>query len=193
VWLDEQELNLIAARGATVVTNPVANLKLAVGGVFPYPRAREAGIPVGLGTDGAASNNSLDLFVDMKMFALSQKHAWRSANAVSAPETWRIATGASAPLLGGRGLEVGAPADFLLLRPDLPELSLGELSAGIVYAASGSAVDTTVVAGQVLMRGGVVEDADEVLARALERARRLGLVTRSTLERPSSNRATGLV
>ena len=52
VWLDDAELELIAARGATVVTNPVANLKLAVGGVFPYLRARAAGVPVGLGTDG---------------------------------------------------------------------------------------------------------------------------------------------
>ena len=62
VWLDEAELELIAARGATVVTNPVANLKLAVGRVFPYLAAREAGVHVGLGTDGPGSNNSLDLF-----------------------------------------------------------------------------------------------------------------------------------
>jgi 5-methylthioadenosine/S-adenosylhomocysteine deaminase len=181
VWLDDQELELIAERGATVVTNPVANLKLAVGGVFPYPRAREAGVRVGLGTDGAASNNSLDLFADMKVFALSQKHGSRAADAVSAHETWLIATGAAAPLLGGHALEAGAPADFLLLRRDVPELSLGELAAGIVYAANGSAVDTTVVGGRVLMRGGIVEGTDEVLARALERARRLGLITRPPL------------
>jgi 5-methylthioadenosine/S-adenosylhomocysteine deaminase len=55
VWLDRSELELIAERGCTVVTNPVANMKLAVGGVFPYPAAREAGVAVGLGTDGAGS------------------------------------------------------------------------------------------------------------------------------------------
>ncbi|HMG26275.1 MAG TPA: amidohydrolase family protein, partial [Acidimicrobiia bacterium] len=53
VWLDDEELTLIGERGATIVTNPVSNLKLAVGGVFPYARARRHGIPVGLGTDGA--------------------------------------------------------------------------------------------------------------------------------------------
>ena len=67
------------------------------------------------------------------------------------------------------------PADFLLLRSDAPELSLGDLTAGIVYAASGAVVDTTVVNGRVLMRGGEVEGTDEVLAQALERVRKLGL------------------
>ncbi len=117
VWLDEAELELIAARGAVIVTNPVANLKLAVGRVFPYLRARAAGIQVGLGTDGPGSNNSLDLFADMKVFALLQKHEARDSAAVTAEETWELATGRRAPLLGAaHGLEVGQPADFLLLR-----------------------------------------------------------------------------
>jgi 5-methylthioadenosine/S-adenosylhomocysteine deaminase len=176
VWLDESELELIAARGAVIVTNPVANLKLAVGRVFPYARARAAGIQVGLGTDGPGSNNSLDLFADMKVFALLQKHEARDSAVINAEETWEIATGRRAPLLGaGHGLEVGQPADFLLLRAGAPELSFGELPAALVYAASGAVVQSTVVAGQVLMRDGEVEGAEEVLARALERARRLGL------------------
>ena len=75
VWLDRDELELIAERGATVVTNPVANLKLASGGPFPYPVAREAGVAVALGTDGAGSNDSLDLLSDLKTFALMQRHA----------------------------------------------------------------------------------------------------------------------
>jgi cytosine/adenosine deaminase-related metal-dependent hydrolase len=70
---------------------------------------------------------------------------------------------------------VGQPADFLLLRPDAPELSFGELQAALVYTASGAVVRTTVVAGRVLMRDDEIEGAEEVLARALERARRLGL------------------
>jgi 5-methylthioadenosine/S-adenosylhomocysteine deaminase len=176
VWLDDDELELIAERGAVVVTNPVANLKLAVGGVFPYPRARAAGVHVGLGTDGPGSNNSLDLFSDMKVLALLQKHAAKDAAAIDAIETWEIATGRRAPLLGAApGLEVGQPADFLLLRAGAPELSFGELPAALVYAASGAVVDTTVVAGRVLMCGGEIEGAEEVLARALERARGLGL------------------
>ncbi|MGN6867973.1 MAG: amidohydrolase [Solirubrobacteraceae bacterium] len=176
VWLDHEELELIAARGAVIVTNPVANLKLAVGRVFPYVRARAAGIQVGLGTDGPGSNNSLDLFADMKVFALLQKHDARDSAAVTAEETLEVATGRRAPLLGAaHGFEVGQPADFLLLRAGAPELSFGELPAALVYAASGAVVQTTVVAGQVLMRDGVIEGADEVLARALERAGRLGL------------------
>ena len=123
VWLDAEELELIAARGCTVVTNPVANMKLAVGGVFPYPAARAAGVAVGLGTDGAGSNDSLDLLADLKLFALAQKHAAADPTAIAAAEAWAIATGARAPLLGaGEPLAVGAPADFLLLRPDAPEL-----------------------------------------------------------------------
>jgi 5-methylthioadenosine/S-adenosylhomocysteine deaminase len=62
-----------------------------------------------------------------------------------------------------------------LLRPGAHELAVGDLHADLVYAASGSVVDTTVVAGRVLMRGGVVEGAAEVAARAAERARRLGI------------------
>jgi 5-methylthioadenosine/S-adenosylhomocysteine deaminase len=176
VWLDRDELELVAARGATVVTNPVANMKLAVGGVFPYPAARAAGVAVGLGTDGAGSNDSLDLFADVKAFALTQKHAAGDPTAVAAAEAWEVATGARAPRLGaGEPLAVGAAADFLLLRPNSPELSLGELASGLVYAASGAIVDTTVVAGRALTRGGELDGIDEIVARAAERARRLGL------------------
>jgi 5-methylthioadenosine/S-adenosylhomocysteine deaminase len=175
VWLDHEELALVAERGATVVSNPVANMKLAVGGVFPHPAARAAGVAVGLGTDGAGSNDSLDLLADLKVFALAQKHAAADPTAIDAEEAWAVATGARAPLLGAGKLAVGEPADFLLLAPGSPELGIGELTAGLVYAASGSVVDTTVVAGRVLMRGGIVPGLEEIVARAAERARRLGL------------------
>jgi 5-methylthioadenosine/S-adenosylhomocysteine deaminase len=191
VWLDRSELELIAARGCTVVANPVANMKLGVGGVLPYPAAREAGVAVGLGTDGPGSNDSLDLFSDLKTFALSQRHASGDPTVLPAEEAWQIATGARAPLLATHDPElhqiidpadrefdavrVGGPADFLLLRAGSPELSLGDLHSDLVYAASGSIVDTTVVAGKVLMRGGEVPGFEEVVARAVERSRRLGI------------------
>jgi 5-methylthioadenosine/S-adenosylhomocysteine deaminase len=198
VWLDRAELELIAERGCTVVSNPVANMKLAVGGVFPYPAAREAGAAVGLGTDGPGSNDSLDLLSDLKAFTLAQRHASRDPTVLPAEEAWQIATGACAPLLtannpelhqilnpadrefdavrvGGPGLRVGGAADFLLLRSGSPELSLGDLHSDLVYAASGSIVDTTVVGGRVLMRGGEVPGVDEIVARAVERSRRLGI------------------
>ncbi len=176
VWLDRDELEVVAARRCTLIANPVANMKLAVGGVFPYPAAREAGVAVGLGTDGAGSNDSLDLLADLKAFALVQRHAARDATVIPAAEAWAIATGARAPLLApGDRLVVGAPADFLLLRRDAYETGLGDLVSDLVYAASGSVVDTTVVAGRVLMRGGEVEGAAEIVAQAAERARRLGI------------------
>jgi 5-methylthioadenosine/S-adenosylhomocysteine deaminase len=177
VWLDEAELELIAERGATIVTNPVANMKLAVGGVFPYPGARSAGVAVGLGTDGAGSNDSLDLLADLKTFALAQRHASGDPTVLPAAEAFAVASGARAPLLNGgtESLTPGAPADFLLLRDSSPELGIGDLASGLVYAASGSVVDTTVVAGRILMRGGEVEGAEEIVARAAERARRLGI------------------
>src|SRR5205823_10845330 len=78
--------------GVQTCALPISNLKLAVGGVFPYAKAREHGIPVGLGTDGAASNNSLDLFQDVKHLALIQKHAARDPAAMPATEAWAVAT-----------------------------------------------------------------------------------------------------
>jgi 5-methylthioadenosine/S-adenosylhomocysteine deaminase len=175
VWLDEEELELIAARGCTLVANPAANMKLAVGGVFPYPAAKAAGAAIGLGTDGAGSNDSLDLLADLKLFALSQKHAAADPTAIAAADAWAVATGARAPLLGASALNVGAPADFILMRTDAPELAFGDLTSDLVYAAAGAAVQTTVVDGQVVVRDGEVEDLEEIVAHARERARGLGL------------------
>jgi 5-methylthioadenosine/S-adenosylhomocysteine deaminase len=175
VWLDEHERELIAAAGATIVSNPVANMKLAVGGAFDLPAARRHGIPIGLGTDGAGSNNSLDLLDDAKHLALLQKHEAADAAVAPAEEVLKVATGGLAPLLGAARLAAGEPADFLLVDTMCPELGLGSLEAGLVYASAGSVVDTTVVAGRVLMRGGVVEGLGEIVARAQERAARIGL------------------
>jgi len=173
VWLDRAELELIAERGATIVTNPAANMKLAVGGAFPYPAAAELGVPLGLGTDGPSSNNNLDLFEEKKIFALLQKHAASDPSVASAAEVLELARGRASMLLGGTPLAPGEPADFLLLRADEPELTVGDAEANLVYAANGSAVDTTVVGGRVLMRDREIEGVDEVVAEVRERARRL--------------------
>lgn len=176
VWLDRDEMELIAGRGSTVVTNPVANMKLAVGGVMPYPEARRAGVPLALGTDGAGSNNSLDLLADLKTFALAQRHAAVDAEAIPVEEAWAIATGCRSDLAGDPDpLTPGKPADFLLLDPDAYELALGDLTSNLVYTAGGSVVQTTVVDGRVLMESGRVEGSEEIIARARERAARLGL------------------
>lgn len=173
VWLDDAELELVAERGATVVANPAANMKLAVGGVLPYPQAAKAGVPLGLGTDGVSSNSNLDSFEEVKLLALSQKHASGDPAVLPAGEALAIARGLRSPVLGGTTLEVGEPADFLLLRAADPELSAGDLDGDLVYAAGGSVVDTTVIAGKVLMRDRQVAGADQVVAEVRARARRL--------------------
>ena len=173
VWLDRGELDLIAERRATVITNPAANMKLAVGRAFPYPEASRVGAPMGLGTDGVSSNSNLDMFEEVKLFALLQKHTAGDPAMLPAEEALAIARGQRSALLDGTPIAVGEPADFLLLRASDPELSAGDPDADLVYAAGGSVVDTTVVGGEALMRGREVADADEIVDEVRSRARRL--------------------
>ena len=173
VWLDAAEFELIAERGATIVTNPAANMKLAVGRAFPYPVAAAAGVNLGLGTDGVSSNNNLDMVEEVKLMALLQKHETGDPSVLPAAEALEIGRGRRSPLLGGTPLAVGEPADFLLLRGDHPSLAVGDPDAGLAYAAGAEVVDTTVVAGQVLMRGRRVDGEAEAVAEVRERAARL--------------------
>ena len=178
VYLDEAELALLGAAGATVVTNPAANLKLATGGIFPYPDARRAGVRVVLGTDGVGSNNSLDLFEEMKLAALLQKHRAVDATVLPAREALGLATTAPAELFGpgsGRVAE-GEPADLILVDLSGPATRPGhDLASDLVYAANGSVVHTTICDGRVLMYDRRIEvvDEDEVFREAEDAARRI--------------------
>jgi 5-methylthioadenosine/S-adenosylhomocysteine deaminase len=172
-WLDDADLALVAERRATVVTNPVSNMKLATGRTFPYPAAVAAGVPVGLGTDGASSNNGLDLLADLKVLALAQKHAADDPAVLPAEEALAVATGQRSAVLGGRPLEVGAPADVALVRVDGLGVAPSAPAAGLVYAATGAHVEAVVVAGRVRVRHGRVEGIDEILAEVRHRAARL--------------------
>jgi 5-methylthioadenosine/S-adenosylhomocysteine deaminase len=187
VWLDDDDAARSGARGATVVSSPASNLKLAVGGVFPYRRMRAHGVRVGLGTDGASSNNSLDLLAETKLFALLQKFVTNDPAETPAADAWAVATGARAPLLtrgagrsaphdddDGTTLAVGDAADVFLARRGAPELAPGHVLDNLVYAADHAVVRTTVVAGRVLVRDGEVADEAEVVAKVGECARRLG-------------------
>jgi len=176
VWIDDDDRELIARSGTTVVTNPVSNAKLAVGGVFRTDAAAAHGIPVGLGTDGASSNNSLDLLSDVKFLALEQKHELNDPAAMPATEAWAIVTGVRAPALGQSGrIAVGEPADFVVVRDDHGVLGPGDLVNNLVYAATGSVVAHVVVDGRVVVRDGTVDDEPEIRARAYECAARLGV------------------
>jgi len=175
VWLDDGELELIAERGATVAINPVANQKLTVGRTFPLPQARAAGVELGLGTDGPASNDSLDLLQDLKILALSQRNQTNDAAVLDPSEAWRIATGQASGLLRPKTpLQTGSPADFVLLDGHSPELVTGDLDSNLVYAASGSVVDCLIVDGRPVSRRRQVDDSEEIIARVSEIAARIG-------------------
>ncbi|MCL7982549.1 MAG: amidohydrolase family protein, partial [marine benthic group bacterium] len=183
VWLERDELELLADHPATVVHNPVSNLKLACGqgrdvrGWFDYPTAKEVGVNVALATDGTASNTNLDMFEEMKFASLMAKHASGDPTCMPAAETLDIATRGGAEGMGwtdaGR-LEVGALADIVLV--SMREVTLTPVHdpvSHVVYAANGGTVHTTICDGQVLMEDGRIEGLEEVRARAIEAARRV--------------------
>ena len=175
-WLDDAECRLMAERGATVSHNPASNMKLATGRAMPYPALKQAGARIALGTDGAASNNSLDLFEEMKTAALLQKFAWGDPTVLPAPEALSLAANNAHAALGWAGgrLEAGAPADLVLVDTRTPcNTPLHSAVSNAVYACSGAAVTTTLCAGQVLMHERVIPGADEVLSGAANAARAL--------------------
>ena len=173
VWLDDAELELVGERGATVVTNPCANMKLAVGGALPYRAAEERGVQMALGTDGPSSNSNLDMFEEAKVFALLQKHESVDPSLAPASDVLSLARGERSSLMGATPLEVGQPADFLLLDTELPVMAAGDLDARLVYGAASGAVDTVVIAGSVVMQDRQVPGAEEALSEVRERAARL--------------------
>lgn len=175
-WLEEEEIRLMAERGANVVHNPVSNLKLAVGRFFPYEAAKRYGLPFCLGTDGAASNNRLDMMETMKFASLLGKFATNDPTFLSARETYEIATDRAAKIfgLGAWQIKVGARADIILLDPKRPEHTPGfDLYSDIVYASSGYVVDTVICMGRVVMEEGYVKGEEEIMEKARKIAKEL--------------------
>ena len=177
VHLDENEIDLLAETGTGVVHCPASNMKLA-SGMAPVQRLLDAGVAVGLGTDGAASNNDLDLFDELRDAAMLGKLAADDASAVAAPDAVRMATAGGAAVLGvdaGR-IEPGAAADLAVVDLDAPHLTPDhDLVSHLAYAVRGSDVRHTVCDGTVLMRDREVLPLDEraVMARAERHARDL--------------------
>ena len=153
VDLDDSDIELIAQTGAQVVHNPVSNLKLA-SGVARVKEMASAGISISLGTDGACSNNTLDMFETMKLAAILAKGASGVATCVSAGEALAMATSEGARIFRTPGLgelNVGAPADLIAL--DLSEPNMIPMFNPVshaVYAASGKDCVMTMVDGKVL-------------------------------------------
>ena len=163
-WLTEGDMDLLAANGATAVHCPVSNLKLS-SGIAPVIKMRERGLNVALGTDGVCSNNSHDLFEEIKTAALLQKHITGDPSALPAYEAVKMAT-VNGAIGQGRGNETGkiAPgydADLIMLNLDAPHLyPVSDPCAAVAYSARGGDVCLTMVQGQILYENGEYKTLD---------------------------------
>jgi 5-methylthioadenosine/S-adenosylhomocysteine deaminase len=178
-WASKKEIKILKKRKVKIAHNPVSNMKIACG-VAPVPEYLENGVTVSLGTDGAASNNCLDMFDDMKVCALIHKINTRNASVVPAERVLEFATinGAIALGMGDEigSIEVGKVADIILVSLDRPNLiPLTNPISHLVYSAKGCDVDTVVVDGRVLMENRELRtlDEEEVMRFAAEEARDL--------------------
>ncbi len=179
VHVTEQDIELLAENRIHVAHNPGSNLKLG-SGVAPLVKFLERGIVVGLGTDGAASNNKLDLYEEMRLSALLHKGVLQSATAVTAFQALRLATRGGAetlfldPKLGS--LQAGAPADFQLVDISGPRYyPRHSLLAHIVYSSHAGDVTDVFVAGRPLLRKRqfMTLDKEKILAQAQSIAKKL--------------------
>lgn len=178
-YATKREIEIIKNRGVKIAHNPVCNMKLA-SGIAPVPEYLENGVLVSLGSDGAASNNSLDLFDDLKVCALLHKISKMNPSLLSAQEVLEFATINAAKALGMEkeigSIEVGKRADLILVDLDAPNLTpLTNPISHLVYAARGCDVATAVVDGKVVMQDRKVRTLDEkeVLKLAREQAKDL--------------------
>ena len=167
VQITEEDMDILKRRNVSVVTNPASNMKLG-NGFAPVPGMLEKGINVCIGTDGAASNNSLNLFHEMSLLALIHKGVKRTPQCISAGETIRIATINGARALGLDGeigsLEEGKKADIAILNLNTPSLTpRNNLIAGLSYSANGSEVETVIIDGKITMENRKILTMDEEL------------------------------
>jgi 5-methylthioadenosine/S-adenosylhomocysteine deaminase len=165
VWLTDADIALLAKRGVAVAHNPESNMKLA-SGAAPVLKMRQGGVTVGLGTDGAASNNDLDMFEAMRQAALLQKLHTGDPRALSAPDALEMATIAGARALGLDGqigsLEPGKRADLIVVSMrGARQTPMYDPVSHLVYVSRGDDVRTTIVDGRVLMRDRRVLTLDE--------------------------------
>jgi len=166
VWLDKKEIKILASSGIQAAHCPTSNLKLA-SGIAPVAEMLKAGIKVGLGTDGCASNNNLDLFEEIKLLALIQKQI--TSNPIVLPARQAISCAAGQ-------ITEGAQADLILINLKKPHLTpLHNIISNLVYSAGGQDVDTVICNGKILMQGRKVLtlNEQEILKKAKRAAERL--------------------
>ena len=175
VWLSDEEIEIIRKNGVKVSHNPCSNMKLA-SGISPVSKLIENGICVSIGTDGASSNNNLDLIEELKTASLLQKVSTLDPKVLDSTEAIAMGTIRGAEALGLDDeigtIEVGKKADIILIDTNsanmVPDSS--SLSSNIIYSANGSNVDTTICNGKVLMenRKLTVLDEQDIYKKARE-------------------------
>jgi 5-methylthioadenosine/S-adenosylhomocysteine deaminase len=176
VWITPDEIPVLRKRRVGISHNPESNMKLA-SGTAPVPQYLSAGVAVGLGTDGAASNNDLDMFEAMRQAAFLHKLTSKDPRVISARVALELATLGGARVIGREkdlgSLESGKLADLLIVRMDQPrQTPMYDPISHLVYTTRGDDVDTTIVNGRILMRAGKVLALNEasVLAAARKAA-----------------------
>ncbi len=165
VWLTEAEMDLLARRGVKVVHNPESNMKLA-SGVAPIPELLAKGVTVGLGTDGCASNNNLDLFQEMDSAAKLHKVHRLDPTVMPSDVVLHMATLGGAKVLGLDkeigSLEVGKKADIIILDLNRPHLQpIYNITSQLVYSATGADVRDVIIDGQLIMQDRKLLTLDE--------------------------------
>lgn len=176
VWLDDDEIEMLATTGATVSHNPISNAKLA-SGVARIPALRARGIPVGLGTDSMLSNNAQNLFQEMKFAVLLQRAHALDGQLMSARDALAMATREGAKVLGWQAeigsLEVGKEADLVVLNLAHPLGATAErVLSDLVFAAGPQHIHAVMVHGETIYEQGQFARIDEQEIR--ERIRRHG-------------------
>jgi 5-methylthioadenosine/S-adenosylhomocysteine deaminase len=174
IWVDQADIAMLAHFNVGCIHNPSSNMKTAAG-VMPIPEMLAAGEPIGLATDGAASNNNQDLFEEMDLAAKLQKVARMDPRALPAKQVVELATinGAGALHLGKMigSLETGKKADLILVDTGAPHATpMYDVYSELVYALKASDVRTVVVAGKIVMKDRqlLTLDEKETLAKAQE-------------------------
>ncbi len=175
VHLDDDDVDILADHGVTVIHNPISNMKLG-NGVFPYQRLKEKNVRILLGTDGAGSNNNLDMLEEMKFAALLQKSATGDPSILPAHEILKIATEAGAERFGTGGgfIRPGMEADIMLVDTGEAQMTpLWNLSSSLVYSAAAGDVKTLLVSGKVLMENKKIPGFDEIRGQCVKLQQRL--------------------
>ena len=174
-WVNEKEIKILAEYKVKIAHNPTSNMKLS-SGVSPYQKMKAAGLIISLGTDGAASNNNLDMFEEMKFAALLQKSFYKEPTVMPAGEAFELATrnGALALKLNAGEIKEGKVADLILVNLKKPELTPKyNLLSTLVYSANGSCVSETICDGKILMQDRKVPGEEKILEKVGEVAKEL--------------------